>query len=169
MKKLNLLKMRLLLLSLLFISAVCFASNQTVYFEPKETTLTGVITMLTFPGPPNYENIKQGDKAEKGPYLILEKPVDIELAPNEKQVGNDTPTKNIQIIQLIVLNEKDWETIKKGNNVQITGTLSSPITGHHHARGLLEVKEVKLISKNNPVNQDSLPAEDKKLLKDQKI
>lgn len=151
-----------------FASTLCFAENKTAYFEPKETTLTGVITVLTFPGPPNYESIKKGDKAEKGPYLILKSPINIVLAPHEKQSGNDAATNNVQVIQLIVLNDKDWNNIKKGNTVQITGSLSSPITGHHHARALLDVKTVKVISTQKISNKNlKVTAEDKYLLKNQ--
>lgn len=160
---------RMMIFVLCLFSSICYASNQTVFFEPKETTLTGVVTVLTFPGPPNYESIKNGDKAENGAYIVLKTPVDIEIAPNEKQVINDKSTKNVQVIQLVVLNDKDRKEIKKGNVVEITGTLSSPVTGHHHARALLDVKNVKVVSKESvDNNQLKVTDEDKDLLNDQK-
>jgi len=160
---------RLVILFFCLLSSLCYANNQTVYFEPKETTLTGVVTTLTFPGAPNYESIKNGDKAENGPYLILKTPVDIDIAPNTEKMLNDAATKNVQVIQLVVSNDKDWKEIKKGNVVEITGSLSSPVTGHHHARALLDVKNVKVMSKENVKNKQlSVSDEDKDLLKNQK-
>lgn len=158
---------RLLLFLILLFSSICSANNPVGFFEPKITTLKGVVTELIFPGAPNYESIKKGDTAEKGVYLILSTPVDIVLAPNAGK-SYDTPTKNVQIIQLVVLNNQDWKAIKKGNTVEITGKLSSPITGHHHARALLDVDKVKMLSTQKIDNHLlNVIKEDKYLLKNQ--
>jgi len=159
---------RLILILLYVFSSLCFASNQVVYFEPKEATLTGVVTILTFPGPPNYQSIKGGDKAESGPYLVLTKPINIDVVPGVKASINAKPIKDVQVLQLVVLNDKNWKEIKKGNVVQITGTLSASITGHHHARALLDVKSVKVLSKEDIKNNSmKVTVEDKALLKSQ--
>ena len=42
-----------------------------VYFQPIKTTLVGIVETQTFPGPPGYESIAQGDKIESGWYLKL--------------------------------------------------------------------------------------------------
>lgn len=157
--------LRSFLFFILVFSATCWASNPVVYFEPKSTKLTGVVTELVFPGPPNYESVKQGDKAEKGPYLVLSEPVDIAVENGAKNKGDETPAQNVQIIQLVVMNDKDWKDIKKGNKVEITGKLSSPITGHHHARALLDVDKVTVLSKGKISNhQLTVTKEDKDLL-----
>ena len=160
---------RQILVLLCIVSSLCYAGNRVVYFEPKEVMLAGVVTVLTFPGPPNYENIKKGDKAEEGAYLVLRKPIDIDEAPGVKSDINAAPIKNVQVVQLVVLNGKFWKEIKRGNVVQIEGTLSTSITGHHHARALLDVKRVKVLSKENITNsQLKVTNEDEALLKNQK-
>ena len=160
-------KIGFFLLIMFFISPFCMAKNQEVLFEPANVELTGVITMLKFAGPPNYESIKNGDKYETGPYLILDKPIDIILAPNQKDEV-DTPTKNVQIIQLIVFNDKDWKDVKQGNVVRVSGTLSSSITGHHHVRALLGIKQIRVLSKKKIDNKQlHVTDEDQVFLKDQ--
>lgn len=162
-------KITLFLLIMFFTSTLCIAKNQEVYFEPKNVELTGVIVMLEFPGPPNYESIKNGDKAETGPYLILNNPIDIKPMQNA-QTNTDTTTKNVKLLQLVVLNNNDWKDIKQGNYVRVTGTLSSSITGHHHARALLEVKHINVLSKKTiDAKHLDVSDEDKEFLKVQHL
>src|SRR5262245_36299939 len=123
---------RLFLIFLFLFSSFALAKNQLVYFEPKSVELTGVIKKLTFPGPPNYENIKKGDSVEKGPYLILKNPIDVDLLPNTKGIGNDEFTKNVKILQLVVGKDQDWEKLKEDSHVRIRGILFRAIFGHHH-------------------------------------
>lgn len=164
---------RLLLLLLFFISFSANASNQVVSFEPAQITLKGDIIMLTFPGPPEFESIKKGDMAEKGPYLILSNPVDVQSPPT--QMSNHTETdetqKNVKLIQLVVFNKNDWKRIKQGNKVLVTGTLFSAITGHHHARVLLKVKKIEVISKQKISDKalEHITVEDKQYLQQQHL
>src|SRR3990167_9100760 len=101
---------RRIILLILFIPSLVIAKNQVVYFEPTLVELSGVIKTLQFPGPPNYESIKKGDRDESGPYLILDNPIDIELTP-KIQIGNDEPRQNVKLIQLIVHTNSDWKKI----------------------------------------------------------
>lgn len=129
-----------LLIMTLCLSSLCAANNPQVYAEPNTVQLDGVIIMLTFPGPPNYESINKGDKAETGPYLLLNHPIDI-------KDNNEAVIKNVKILQLIIVNQSEWKYIHQGNVVKVMGSLSSPITGHHHAKALLEIKQIKVLSK----------------------
>ena len=61
------------------------ARNRLVYFEPKYVELDGRIRMIEFAGPPNYENIRNGDTDETGPYLILNHPIDVQLIPKSQK------------------------------------------------------------------------------------
>lgn len=140
------------------------AANQLVYYEPTIAKLTGLIRLLKFPGPPNYESIKNGDANETSAYLILNKPINIALTP-KIQIGNDTPENNIKMLQLIVLNNSDLRKILAGNHVSIIGTLSHALTGHHHARVLLTVKKVKVLSpQRNMNNKLDITNEDREFL-----
>ena len=141
------------------------AKNQLVYFEPRYVELNGVIRTLQFAGPPNYESIKNGDADETGPYLILNNPIDVQLVPKLRS-DTDMPEKNVKLLQLVVQNKKDWGKVKDGNHVHIIGTLFHAFTGHHHARVLLMIKKIEVISKQKIVNNKlALTDEDKEFLK----
>lgn len=122
-----------------------FAKNKTVYYEPSITKLTGIINIKVSPGPPNYENIKQGDAAETGYYLILDQPVDVDLLPKVRIPENeeDEPIKNIKVMQLVIVHNSDWPKIKKNHRVTLTGTLFYWLTGHHHTKVLMSVNTVR--------------------------
>ncbi len=38
--------------------------SQCLSYEPNIVTLSGTLVRKTFPGPPNYESVKKGDKPE---------------------------------------------------------------------------------------------------------
>jgi hypothetical protein len=122
------------------------ASKQPiVYFQPKKTELIGIIESQTFPGPPNYESIASGDEIESGWYLKLQEPVDVAYSPDEKPMDNDAPTKNIKVVQLIVDYDMPYKKlIINGRRVKIKGSLFSKLTGHHHARILLNINSLEV-------------------------
>jgi hypothetical protein len=63
-----------------------------------------------------------------------------------KQMGNDIPENNLTIIQLVLLNDEDWEKIESGDYVHIKGILFHAIWGHHHTRVLLRAKKIQILS-----------------------
>ncbi len=131
----------------IFLMSSIYAKNQTVFYEPHLTLLTGEIKMLKFPGPPNYTSIKDGDRDETGPYLVLNVPIDIKS--NFHIQGNDTTEKNVKLVQVVVKNKRNWDKIREGNCVEISGTLFHALTGHHHARVLIMVEKVTVIKKRS--------------------
>jgi hypothetical protein len=160
---------RFLVLFFSFVSSLVFAKNPVVYYEPKSCTLRGMIKMLKFPGPPNYESIKNGDTDETGPYLILNEPVDIKLISKIK-IGNDVPVKDIKLIQLVIEKDADWAKVKEGNYVDITGNLFGAITGHHHARVLIKIKSIQIIGYRRIIeNKLDITKKDKEFLQYQHL
>jgi hypothetical protein len=137
---------RIFILFLFFISPISLAKNQIVYFEPKISELSGTIAILILPGAPNYLSIKNGDEAEIGAYLVLDKPVDVKLG-HKVQMGNDEPENNIAVIQLVLKSDEDWKKMENGDHVHISGTLFHAVWAHHHTRVLLNAKNFKIISK----------------------
>lgn len=136
----------LIILSLLYCHTTLAKKVQTVYFQPKKAELIGTIESQTFPGPPNYESISSGDEIERGWYLRLNEPVDITYAPLEKAIDNDTPIKNVKVIQMIVHYRSPFkELVKVGNKVKIKGYLLGKLTGHHHARILINVEDIERV------------------------
>ncbi|KTC82296.1 DUF4431 domain-containing protein [Legionella cherrii] len=160
---------RLIIFFMLF-PIVVLANNQTVYYEPKTVELIGVLKTLKFPGPPNYTNIKNGDKAETGSYLLLDKPVDVEVSPAAKNSTDNPPERNVSLIQLVVTEKNFWRQIKEGNKIRITGTLFHALTGHHHARVLINVKKIDVLShQSGQDNKQQLTPEDRQFLKQQHV
>ncbi|MBI5447362.1 MAG: hypothetical protein HY939_01360 [Gammaproteobacteria bacterium] len=155
----------LLFIVFYFIPVIAFGMNKIVYFEPEIVELDGVIKTLKFPGPPNYENIKTGDADETGLYIILHNSIDVNLATNS-QIENNEPEKNVKLIQILIQNNNDFKKIKDGNIVHVVGVLSSALTGHHHARILLKVNKIKILSMKKTISKMIyVTDEDKKFLK----
>jgi hypothetical protein len=63
----------ILILLILLVPSLLFA--ECVNYEPDLVSLNGKIIRKTFPGPPNYENIKTGDQPETYWILILTTPL----------------------------------------------------------------------------------------------
>jgi hypothetical protein len=139
---------KLFLLFLFLISSFAMAKNQAVYYEPNPVTLIGFVKHITFPGPPNYESIKEGDLNETGPYLILKNPIDAYPAPNRTEMdNNDELEKNVSILQIVMPQNIPWKKVKEGNYVRIHGTLFRRLSGHNHSRVLIEVKSIDVLPK----------------------
>lgn len=159
---------RLMILIMLF-PIMGLANNQTLYYEPRLVTLTGIIKILKFPGPPNYTSIKDGDSEETGAYLLLEKPIDVAIDSQIKD-SNNQPEKNVVLLQLVVRNNHYWDKIKEGNKVRVTGTLFSTLTAHHHARVLVNLNKISVLSRVlTKSNQLRLTHEDTQFLKFQHL
>ena len=130
---------------ILIFTSISFAntpshSQQVLQYEPHIVTLTGILGTRIYPGPPNYESIKSGDRAERIWHVKLKRPFTVvgDLDPtsqNEKETG-------IREIQLIVISDKLGENLRKhmGATILFRGTLTHAITGHHHLPILMEVK-----------------------------
>src|SRR5579872_2971040 len=116
---------RLMMFIMLF-PIISLANNQILYYAPQTITLTGTIKILTFPGPPNYTSIKDGDSDETGGYLLLDKPINVENSPQAKD-SNDQPEENVALLQFVVRDRRHWNKIKEGNKVRVTGVLFSAL------------------------------------------
>jgi hypothetical protein len=99
--------------------------------------LTGRLERRAYPGPPHFESTKEGDKPEVHFYLKLERRICTAegAAPNH-------PVADADVVQLI-LDPSGYARLrpKIGKKVTLQGTLSSSITGHHHAPLLLTVRQ----------------------------
>jgi len=95
----------------------------------------------------------------------LNHPIDVQLIP-KLQSDNDLPEKNVKLLQLVVENDKDWPKVKEGNYVHIVGTLFHAFTGHHHARVLLMVKKITVMSKQKIIsNKLDITDKDKEFMR----
>ena len=112
-----------------------------IYYEPETVSLAGKLSLETFPGPPNYDNIKTGDQPETCWILNLDEPVTVIPKPEKKDEINE-PETGVRWLQL-VMDYKKVVPKKLGFNinkkVKVTGTLYHALTGHHHTTVLLRV------------------------------
>ena len=100
-------------------------------YEPAVVTLQGKLERRTYPGRPNYEDIKEGDEPETGFYLVLENAVCLE---GEQSSPDHYPQSMVNFVQLI-LDTDGYEKLGSYLNKKITisGKLFGAYTGHHHA------------------------------------
>ncbi len=134
-----------LLVFILFLTTQVLASNITLKYEPEIVELQGTLELRTYPGPPNYESIQQGDKPEQCYYLKLFQPIDVKPAPNLESLINDVIEKNVNLIQLSI--EKDALFLRLRNvgmnkKIKLKGTLFHRHTGHHHTEILMSVDTI---------------------------
>ncbi len=99
--------------------------------------MSGVLRRLTFPGPPNYEDVRTGDEPETGFYLEPATPL-CASGGAEEAIGG--PRADVRLVQLVV-DSAGYAALRPalGRAVDLRGTLFPSHTGHHHAPVLLDV------------------------------
>jgi hypothetical protein len=103
-------------------------------YDSDAVALTGVLRRKTYPGPPNYEDVRQGDEAETGYYLQLDRGV---CAPATEFYS---AAKDVRDVQL-VLDRSGYDRLRPrlGTRVTVTGRIFGAHTGHHHAPVLVNL------------------------------
>jgi len=114
------------------------ADSPCLAYEPDTVSITGVLTRKTFPGPPNYESVKQGDAPETGFYLVPGSAIC--MVASSDSDSNNIAMDGVRLVQL-VLDEAGYARLrpKLGQQVTLQGTLFAEFTGYHHAPLLLRV------------------------------
>lgn len=99
--------------------------------------ITGTLRRMTFPGPPNFDDVKRGDRPETGFYVQLDTPI-CAAAANDGAIDHEARV-NVTLVET-VLNEREYARYRSlvGTRVSAEGVLFSSHTGHHHAPLLLE-------------------------------
>lgn len=133
-------KSSILALSVLVLTGSAQAHTQSKCLDYRSpVALTGILERRTYPGRPNFEDIRSGDEPETGYYLRLPRPicaVDDPPAPD----GSDVAVHDVRLVQL-VLDAQGYERLRPWIRKQVTvrGRLLSAITAHHHAPLVLTV------------------------------
>ena len=133
----------LLLTTLLLLAAFCpSASGQNCLEYGPTVSLTGTLRSQVFPGPPNYESIKRGDRKEKAIILTL---VPRACTTGNDPQGFDVPEPDIREMQLVVTKDTHWKTVSRlmGKRAIVTGTLFHAHTGHHRTKVLVDVADIR--------------------------
>lgn len=127
---------------LIGLSASASAQQECLEYGPT-VTLSGKLSSRAFPGPPNYQSIERGDRAETAIILLLAAPT---CTTNKTTDDIDVPETDIRELQLVLSKPSDRKLAKRllGKPALVTGTLFHSHTGHHRTRVLLDVTELKL-------------------------
>lgn len=122
---------------LLFMTLIHPPAQTCVSYEPEVVKLTGTIRQHTFPGPPNYESVAKGDRAERVWVLHLAEPICVSASADwEKEAG-------VSDLQLVLPDQKQYGKSVLGRRVVVNGTLFRAHTGHHHTKVLLTVGGIR--------------------------
>ncbi|MGO4706371.1 DUF4431 domain-containing protein [Microvirga sp. 2MCAF38] len=127
-------------LSLAFVGALSVkaqASDCLSYENP--VAIEGVLMRATYPGPPNYQSVAEGDVAET--YFFL-KPTR-SFCVNAADDGLGDAVEKVTRIQL-VLSGAQYSQLRRwiGRRLRLKGSLFGAITGHHRTPVLMEEVEI---------------------------
>ena len=134
---------RLLMMTLLLLVGLCTStSGQKCLGYGPSVSLTGTLRSQVFPGPPNYESIKRGDRKETAIILTLVAPAC--TTGNDAQ-GIDVPETSIREMQLVITKDAHWKTVRRlmGKRAIVAGTLFHAHTGHHRTKVLIDVANIR--------------------------
>ena len=113
--------------------------SQCLSYEPAVVTLSGTLVRKTFPGPPNYESVRKGDRPETSRFLDLSESVCVNESTTEPDLN--PKQSGIREIQLVVKPDQyQQHNGLVGRKVLATGTLFGEHTGHHRTPVLLTVR-----------------------------
>jgi hypothetical protein len=124
----------------------CVAQSTAPYtclsYEPAVVKVGGTLTRKTFPGPPNYDSIGKGDRAETYWFVELHSPA---CVAEDKSDPDLNPSQDRIIEVQLILDPTAYKTDKglMGRDVIVSGTLFGAHTGHHHTPVLLTVKSIE--------------------------
>jgi hypothetical protein len=102
--------------------------------------LRGVLRSEAFPGPPNYESVTAGDKAETYFFVVPAAPLCVR---QDHTFGLEPAAAGVRRIQLIFFDLSAYDKLRPflGKEVRCTGKLIGAHTGHHHSEVLLTNSE----------------------------
>jgi hypothetical protein len=143
--------MRISVTAILFLSVAAAAEpmTQCLEYESQIVALEGKLTRQTFPGPPNYESIKNGDKPETYFVLDLIEPVCTNSSKVDPQL--DVALSKIKSVQL-VLTPRQFKryAVLVGKRVSARGRLYAGHTIHHRSPVLLQEVQIDKTAKLTP-------------------
>ena len=132
-------------LLLLLLASAAYAraqGGQCLSYEPAEVRVSGTLSKMVVPGPPNYESVKKGDTPETIWILTLDKAVCV--TGNTDDINE--PEQNVTDLQLVLQPSHFAQLRRMGaGKVQVVslGKLFHAHTAHHRTKVLLDVKEIR--------------------------
>lgn len=117
------------------------STEKCLNYEPDVIQLEGELYKKSFPGPPNYEDIKKGDEEEIYWLIKTAKP----FCVNKSSYVEGDELHGLSEVQLVVdgLNFYNSKRHLLGKKVILSGTLFPQITGHHKTAVLITVEKLE--------------------------
>jgi len=109
---------------------------KTVFYEPEEVELSGMLYEVVYPGPPEYMSVEMGDCPEEVVILTLKDPIDVEIAKDDDFNELEKGVRELQI----VFPDSMPATDQMKKEITLRGALYHAHTGHHRRRVLMTVK-----------------------------
>ncbi|MBM3193001.1 MAG: DUF4431 domain-containing protein [Chlamydiae bacterium] len=109
---------------------------KTVFYEPEEVEVLGLLQEIIYPGPPEYMSIEMGDQPEKTTILTLKEPINVDI---KKEDGLNEPEQGVRQLEVVFPDSVPTDSQMK-EEITLKGTLFHSHTGHHHRRVLIMVK-----------------------------
>jgi len=128
------------------IALSCLVSTGHAAVPSRAITLEGILEVGEFYGPPNYGETPNGDRIERSLYLQLPATPNTQLPESEAlaRVGRDA--RSTYLVQIVVHDAERSDAEKAiGHRVKIVGVPFEPLTGHHRAPLLVDVRSLKSI------------------------
>jgi hypothetical protein len=128
-----------LLLSIIVCAALAIgAQARAACIDVRQTqplAFKGTLSQPVFPGPPNYEDVKKGDKPERAYIIKLDAPI---CATGDDFLDSSNAFNTVQLLVDSSTNDSaklsSSLTRMLGKRVQVTGKSGfGAQTGHHHA------------------------------------
>ncbi len=116
-------------------------ATETLKYEPAQVTLRGTLSLQDFAGPPNYENVRQGDQLERCWVLTLKRPLRVVAPPNAEFYYTQENVREVQLVCTEGCEKKFSLSVEE--EVTLSGTLFPAHTGHHHKGVLMNVRNRK--------------------------
>ena len=110
-------------------SCAAAGPREQLSFWPARVELTGVITERTFPGPPEYADIKKGDKPERVWIMHLDRPTSVRPAPEDRENSEVKDARDVTVYFYDRYKDCHWERLL-GKHVRVKGVLFSAINAH---------------------------------------
>jgi Domain of unknown function (DUF4431) len=112
--------------------------------DGQDVTFTGTVSRETFPGPPNYESIDDGDAPETYRILTISTPQCVAAESMEGGALYEV-AKSTTRFQLAFEDASIYKSQKNlvENGAIVEGQLFAGHSGHHHTKALISVKSIK--------------------------
>lgn len=114
------------------------------FYNPEIAALEGTLTHETFPGPPEFESVKRGDRPESFWILNLKHPITVLPKNGDEAQGVYPQEPDIRKLQLIIDEEKispEKLGFKAGLRCRVTGVLYHQATIHHRTKVLMAMEK----------------------------